>query len=508
MHIFSPSSTDDPLRCPKCNGRYISTPSTPLTPFTPFTPSFEGHQKERSLPSFTPTVSQSTSLDQPSSSSRLQAEASKMDTLRAPPPYQQNHRRMPHQRPQPLHTHREVDEDMDMLIPSPDQKRRRNNNDPYNRNWSSSSPVSFSSQPFSRALPLSAPGYRNSLPGPRHMLVQPGSMGPPPPQSPIVPRYQYHTRQGYDESLHLPPLQTHISPLGKSTEQRDSQALGVAAMIMTIPFMNKIRVLQKIAPPLRAPGIASPTPAIRGAVVAIEGSEQALLTEIGEFITEYLNKDPFCAVQTWTGPIPFMETASSSADTAMTEDEHSSKSPSKFGSMKDPFVEYLSVISSWHTKSQEIAKYIITPVTKQDSPPIDPTLDSNTVEPKYQKPKILPVALLPAGFSLTTSDDFAKRVPINDEYAPVDHWQWMATLWRGIIGPDVTIYTTRAEKSEIETVGTVQVNRDYFSIILRVPETGRMDEVTARRLGFEVLEMAIKVEERQRKLLERRGVSA
>ena len=96
-------------------------------------------------------------------------------------------------------------------------------------------------------------------------------------------------------------------------------------------------------------------------------------------------------------------------------------------------------------------------------------------------------------------------IPINDEYAPIDHWQWMATLWRGIIGPDVTVYTTRADTAEIEILGTVQVNKEQFSIILRVPETGKMDEVTARRLGFEVLEMAIKVEERQRKIVERRG---
>ena len=338
------------------------------------------------------------------------------------------------------------------------------------------------------------------------MLVQPGNMAPPPLQSPMGPRYPYPPRQGYDESLRLPPLQTQISPVGKAADHRDSQALELDAMIMTIPFMNKIKVLHKIAPPLRVPGISSPTPAIRGAVVAIEGSDKALLTEIGDFIADYLNKEPFCAVQIWTGSKPITKSVSSPVDTEMAEDEDSSKSLLEVDSSKDPYVEYLSVISSWHMKSQEIAKYIITPVPKSNSPPIDPLLNSSTIEHKNQKPKVLPIALLPAGFSLTLSDDFAKRVPINDEYAPVDHWQWMATLWRGIVGPDVTIYTTRAHKTEIESMGAVQVNSEHFSIILRVPETGKMDEITARRLGFEVLEMAIKVEERQRKILEtRRG---
>ena len=73
------------------------------------------------------------------------------------------------------------------------------------------------------------------------------------------------------------------------------------------------------------------------------------------------------------------------------------------------------------------------------------------------------------------------------------------------LGHNVTVYTTRADTAEIEILGTVQVNKEQFSIILRVPETGKMDEITARRLGFEVLEMAIKVEERQRKIVERRG---
>jgi len=30
-------------------------------------------------------------------------------------------------------------------------------------------------------------------------------------------------------------------------------------------------------------------------------------------------------------------------------------------------------------------------------------------------------------------------MPINDAYSPVAHWQWLATLWRGCAGPDVTV---------------------------------------------------------------------
>ena len=280
---------------------------------------------------------------------------------------------------------------------------------------------------------------------------------------------------------------------------------------MSIHPMGKINILRTIAPPLRAPGIASPSPEIRGAVVAIEGADKILLGEIGDFITEYLNKDSSCSVKIWnTTSKPRTRSTFSPADTEMIDVGTSSSklTTSPDGLAHDPFVDYLSIISNWHSKSQEIAKYIITPPTPPAHLPMDPVTASNSVEPKNPRPKILPIALIPKGFSLTASDEFARRIAINDGYSPVDHWQWTATLWRGIIGPDVTVYTARAERSEIEHYGSVQVSRENWSIFLRLPENGKMDEITARRLGFEVLEMAIKVGERQRRILERRSGSS
>ncbi|KAH8590312.1 hypothetical protein B0O99DRAFT_722146 [Bisporella sp. PMI_857] len=507
--LVSTSSTDDLTRCPKCNGRYISTSITPLTPFTPYSPAFGASQRnEHLLPPFTPTTqTQASALERLRLSSQKQN--SRMDSPRIPPPHQQSHRRPPHPRPQPLHAHHEQEEDMELLSPSPDQKRRRFTNEPPPQRGYATSPISFSPpQPFSRNGPPMSATYRQQLPGPG-MLVRAGNMGPLP-QSPMTQqsRYQYSTRSGvFDESLRLPPLQTQIV---RSIEHRDSQALGVEAMIMTIPFLNKIRMLHKIAPPLRTPGLASPSPEVRGAVVAIEGTEKALLAEIGNFLIEYLSKDPSCAVQTWTtSKLPSKHTTSPAGDTEMSDAAtSSSKSLTSYELSQDPFVEYLSVVLDWHSKSQDIARYIITPPTTSFPMPLNPAITSTTINPKIHKPKILPIALLPHGFSITTSDDFAKHVPINDEYSPVDHWQWMATLWRGIIGPDVTVYTMRTDRMEIENFGSVQVIREHWSIILRLPESGKMDETTARRLGFEVLEMAIKVEERQRKLVERRAAEA
>lgn len=394
---------------------------------------------------------------------------------------------------------------MDLLSPSPGQKRRRFNDD-SGRGYATNSPISYSTPlPFARngGPPMSA-GYRQQLPGPG-MLVKPGSMGPPPTQySPIVqhPRQPYPHRQSIiDESLRLPPIQTQISNgtsssqrLDPRAESRESQAKSIEAMVMTIPYLNKIKVLTKISPPLSPPSPGSPAQEIRGAVVAVEGSDNELLSEIGSFINEYLSKDPSFAVRVWdttTSPPALKPVSSQTADTEMAD----TSTPivdvtlAETTDEADSFVEYLSIISQWHKKSEEISKYI----TNTPSPPSN-DLDANTVPDPSPKPKILPVALVPTGFSLTTSDTFALRIPINDSYAPVDHWQWMATLWRGIVGPDLTIFVTRVGPDEMNRLGGVEIRSDCAAIIVRVAETGKMDEKTARRLGFEVVEIVRNIE--------------
>lgn len=413
---------------------------------------------------------------------------SRMDTPRIIP-HQHFVRRQPYIPPQPLQTHHERDEDMDLLSPSPGQKRRRFNEE-NQRGYIANSPMAYSApQHFSRAgAPPGSAVYRQPLPSPsvfpRHGSI-PGSMGPPPSHSPIhqQPCHPYPTRaNNFDESLRLPPLQTQMGSTTASqrsdsrTEAREIHAKSIEAMVMTIPYVSKIKVLTKISPPLAPPGPASPAQEIRGAVVAVEGLDKALLSEIGSFILEYLSKDIPFAITSW----------STDAKPKETDREMASAPKSTDSEERDPFIDYLSIISEWHKKSQEITKYITTtPPTPPDEPKAPP-------EPKT---RILPVALLPAGFSLSTSDTFALRIPINDSYAPVDHWQWMATLWRGIIGPDLTVYVSRAGREELSKYGGVEIRQDCPCIVVRIPEgSSKMDEKTARRLGFEVVEFVRNVE--------------
>lgn len=80
----------------------------------------------------------------------------------------------------------------------------------------------------------------------------------------------------------------------------------------------------------------------------------------------------------------------------------------------------------------------------QIDPPLPPapTSSSSSLSPANNNNNTSkPVILLP-NFSLHTSTAFALRIPIdpNSQYSAPDHWQWAATQWRGVVGPDLTIY--------------------------------------------------------------------
>ncbi|KAI7163169.1 hypothetical protein KC349_g1548 [Hortaea werneckii] len=79
----------------------------------------------------------------------------------------------------------------------------------------------------------------------------------------------------------------------------------------------------------------------------------------------------------------------------------------------------------------------------QIDPPIPPpTSSSSSSSPATNNNHTnKPVILLP-NFSLHTSTAFALRIPIDptSQYSAPDHWQWAATQWRGVVGPDLTIY--------------------------------------------------------------------
>lgn len=409
---------------------------------------------------------------------------------------------------------------------------------PGARRTSSISSSAYAGTPASSTF---GPGPMVPLPRPRMPtgpsgLQQDATMMAPPPR----PNRQFSTgapppsagqasrnNSAYDESLTLAPLQIPTSPiqaseasgartlsgggstgLGIMNQQglsKDSQARGIEAMVMSIPYMNKLDVLRKISPPLGPSAPGSPLFETRGPVIAIEGASAALMREVKPVIERALRQSGECETKIWTNSSSANQEEASGAhdspgkngdedDTEMsgTRDKDKDSAESRSGSAgsnstkKDASANvgssphamgtfnYLQTIMEWHSKSSEIVKHVTT---------------KHFASGPSSKP-LLPVALVPDGFSLTLSDKFASTVAITDPYSPVDHWQWMATLWRGIVGPDLVVYIRPSTSEELARSGASAVEyRAPGIMIVRVDaEKGTVDEKTERRLAFELME--------------------
>lgn len=392
--------------------------------------------------------------------------------------------------------------------PSPDPKRRRPNG-PYPIRAPNGQLTPY---PYPQRRPESLP--RPDFMPPRHNGTF--AMGPPPRPHPHHP----------DSSLTLPPLQTSSAALDSAASV---QAKSVEAMVMTIPILNKIRVLAKISPPLPPPGPTSPTHQTRGFVIAIDGSDPATVSKITNSLSASLSAHH--PMRIFHGPEPAWGRGSI---------------PRNESSRNDDFASYLSTISEYHSLSAQIRSYITTapsqlpsgsppptsPVSPKTVPPTKPVTRSTASQRRQQDPTPpppptptgVPIALLPS-FQLSHTDAAASRIPIADEYAPLDHWQWMATLWRGIVGPDITIavvptlpipppMSAGSSNSDGKAIGGVKSSSssssgvsggaaevrldDARAIVVREDGKGEVVEGVLRRVGFEVGEWVRNREEGRR----------
>ncbi|KAM0553846.1 hypothetical protein ACHAPJ_007192 [Fusarium lateritium] len=478
------SPADDSGRCPKCNLRSIATPRTPSTPFpTPSTA--EG--KTMAYP-YTPNVRGE------------DPEAVRRVSYGNLPMMRQRH---PLQRP----VQREMDEyDSD----SPELKRRRYNS--AGGYHSVSSPV-----PGARTMSMGAPPPRpfpvTPLPEPHFTRSKSGPMPPPPRPSMSGPWPDQEHRgrhASYDESLRLPPLQTPgpmspttapevdirqlqtpVTGLGISNT-RDPQARSVEAMVMSIPFTRKLSVLAKINhTPISTLDPGSPGVENRGAIIAIEGPKPRMLKQVSMLVERALLSSNEVALRTWgkaSGEEPDNERRGSHSDGEPPEP-------------KDNFASCFETMIHWHEKSREMVKHITSqpermvsskrerdtesPISRRGSTDSDYAPKGSRDEGSKSK---TPVALIKEGFSLTLSDSFACTVPISDAYAPVDHWQWMATLWRGTVGPDLVVYVKPSLEEEIAKLGTVDFHKNPGLMVVRIAVGKDLDEATERRVAFEVVE--------------------
>lgn len=258
---------------------------------------------------------------------------------------------------------------------------------------------------------------------------------------------------------------------------------------MTIPFLNKIKVLAKISPPL-LPSFRD-NPPTRGPVIAVDGQDPTLVQTTVTYLENLLKKESTYHVRTFEGP------------------EIKAR---KEGQMNDGTVDYLNTISAWHRISDEVVAFVKTisragSIDHSDDDPASISARTSLI-PKTAAMAIhspaqssecsdisaasvsshyaVPVALVPR-YQLTTADAFACSTPIADSYAPLDHWQWMASLWRACVGPDITVYVRECEKEEVDRMGAVEIRlQDARTVVLRKCLGRDLEEKALRRMGFEI----------------------
>ncbi|KAF2689063.1 hypothetical protein K458DRAFT_123371 [Lentithecium fluviatile CBS 122367] len=467
--------TVEKYRCPRCGGRSIKTPNSPFlnTPTLPLPDLSAGH---------TPTTRFLTmsnlSLESPATR-RPAPGPSGPNSIQAPPSAREDAMYSPG-------------------MMTPDGKRRRMNNYPSSTNGRRPE-ASYHGQ-YTR---------RESLPPTQMHHSPPNTATTPPPRTP---------RDAHSSSLDL----NLLVPL-----QHD-QSRSVEAMVMSVPYNVKIKVLGRITPALKEPGPSSPAIAIRGAIIAVEGDDLVAVKQLAKWLEEFLAKDRDYAPRVAEPPRQPAPDATSVS-----------------------FEEYLDLIREWHGKSKEMVKWITTPVTPPGSPsstsvtstfpssetPNDKEHKSNdkhkdkdvvmkdgksktttaaagsAVTPPASpatspSPGPKPVIILPT-YQLRASDAYAFKIPIQDVYSPMDHWQWMATLWRGTVGPDLTIYVKGAGEGAGAGVGGgsaggagsgVGLGRGAGGKLVELNEEGRcltvvregkgnqgrFAESALRRVGFEV----------------------
>ncbi|KAI9684872.1 MAG: hypothetical protein M1822_005521 [Bathelium mastoideum] len=373
--------------------------------------------------------------------------------------------------------------DSDVPMTSPDAKRRRFDHGSHQstvRRPNPGTPYPFpilspnGSDPRRESLPRMDALLRGSLPG--------GTMGPP-------PRPGQHVGSHPDVSLNLPPLQ-NTSPRSSGSDRPQS----VDAIVRGMNPLAKISLLGKIAPPLKS--IISttalettnsrngPEKYARGAVVAIEGDTQEAVQHLAKWLFANLGDSRDLHVKGIDGvEVPVKPN----------ELEEGEVTPTNKISKEASLDDYLKVITSWHRTSQDMIKFVRGAWFRFRDGSVQSCgagEASNGIVEEEEKQQVTPVVIVPS-YQLFASDAYASHVPISDAYSPADHWQWMATLWRGTVGPDITVFVKDCGPEEMARERFFEVKEEMKCLIVRRDrdkEDGRIDQPALRRVSFEIAE--------------------
>ncbi|KAL6711354.1 slightly ste11-like protein [Coniothyrium glycines] len=422
-------TTVDKYRCPKCGGRSIKTPTSPYID-TVTTPTLPPPNISEGLTPTTRYLPMMTNLSLDSPARRRGTIPSSLTNL--PPSLAMR-------------------EDGLIYSPMTPNKKRRFDYGPPPATNSRRPDGPYYTQYASR---------RDSLPPIQVRYSPPNSATMPPPRTP---------REGRRGSFH---------EVGAPPQEGSPRT--VEEVLGAFPYLNKIKLLGRIAPPYRPSGHGTPPPERnRGAIIAVEGDDISAVQEISNWLHNYLVKQEEYA--------PRLAEPPKGPDESQTE---------------VTFDSYLDLINTWHGKSKDMIRQI-TSVGVSALPSQDTTLSEkgsaaelevserkDSASPPDIPPSassMTPIIILPT-FQLQASLTYASRIPIQDAYSATDHWQWMATLWRGIVGPDLTIYVKTYDAKEGLGGGKPDVDDAVRCLTVFKEKESKFTEADLRRVGFEVNE--------------------
>ena len=410
-----------------------------------------------------------------------------------------------------------------------------------------------------RAAPLMGP------PPSAHPL-RPRGIQPPTPTSARLPPTSHSLHVGHKSSLTRPDETLHLPPLQTSPTSDGSKDIGL--QVISLNFIAKIKLLRTVAPPLsHARPNSISTGRVRGAIVAIEGEDwlavdavkqglQELLSrdfdiqiisgppeprvsnvgfanymqmisdwhekkpEILKFLTEagqnplspsYLPPEPRSCARGYEAMDVDNEKERHASCSDSTESQPSRRIGSRFSSMSSQRSERNSSKPRGQENGNdnldtEVARKGINTQSNSEqglSPTTSTNSASNSAAEVGSSGKIF--LLFIPHYILHATNAWASALPINDTYSPADHWQWVATLWRGIIGPDFTVYVRSAEEPDTAlppgVAGpkpAVDIREELGALIVRSSSPSgngngsgsRVEEGNIRRVAFEVGEWA------------------
>lgn len=359
------------------------------------------------------------------------------------------------------------------------------------------------------------------------------------------------------EMMHIPSLLTPGAP---------DESRSVEAMVMSIPFFNKLKVIRQVARRIDESYLSTPGHHIRGTILAVEGDDPQAVDGVMASLSDILQRSGEFDVRCMSGPA----------------------APSSSQGECD-FKDYMSEILQWHEKSRHIVDFITgveyarnetpaqamaggsMPVVKQEYISLDDqemetsthssssdteipsaasaacrkdsqetlrermraasvastgmgqsrdctpntasshNLRTTPVSEHSSKSHKIPLLLI-NNHILHATNVWSSSIPITDSYSPVDQWRWFASLWRGIIGADVTVYIkalgnggtagvingtsgggvggssgngdVEAKKTTCKTPA-VEIKEEFGTIVVR-QDGERIDDSAVRRVGFEV----------------------